>query len=125
MSQLENAKAVAAFMNANPDAELAIWNEFASARGMVPFHYSDDDWYRNEAYVVSNHCGQYAVFSIDGYDLERKTLWRALLKGEPVSDWVDSLSAALECAMTHVHQIEQSERLDDPDISFEKKQVII
>lgn len=125
MTQLENAKAVAAFMTANPDAGLDAWNEYASEYGLVPFDHSDDDWYRNEEYVVSRCGGKYDVVSIDRYDVERKTVWRALLKGEPVSDWVDSLGDALECAMNHVREVEKTENVEDPGVSFEKKTVIV
>lgn len=69
MSQYENAKAVAAFMNANPDASLHDWNAFASSHGMVPFDYSDDDWYRNDDYVVSRVCDRYEVVTISRYDV--------------------------------------------------------
>lgn len=125
MTQFDDAKAVAAFMNDNPDASLDIWNAFAAQHGMVPFDYSDDDWYRNDEYVVSHVFDRYKVFNIDGYDVEKKTVWRAMVKGEPVSEWVDSLSEALECAMNHIHSLEQqSPVVDDPDISFQKKRVI-
>lgn len=124
MTQLENAKAVAAFMNEHPEGGLDVRNEFAAQHGLVPFDYSDDDWYRNEEYVVSRCGGKYDVFDIDGYDVERKTVWRALLKGEPVSDWVDSLADALECAMNHVRELERTEAIEDPDVSFEKKRVV-
>lgn len=124
MTQFENAKAVAAFMNSNPDGGLDVWNETAAQYGLVPFDYSDDDWYRNDQYVVTRIGGKYDVESIDRYDVERKTVWRALLKGEPVSDWVDSLADALECAMTHVREVEKQEAIEDPDVSFEKKSVI-
>lgn len=124
MTQFENAKAVAAFMNSNPDGGLDVWNEMAAQYGLVPFDYSDDDWYRNDQYVVTRIGGKYDVESIDRYDVERKTVWRALLKGEPVSDWVDSLADALECAMNHVREMEKTEVFEDPDVSFEKKRVV-
>ena len=124
MTQLENAKAVAAFMTENPDGGLDAWNEVAAQRGLVPFEYSDDTWFRNEEYVVCRIGGKYDVESIDRYDVERKTVWRALLKGEPVSDWVDSLADALECAMTRVREVEKQEAIENPDVSFEKKSVI-
>lgn len=125
MTQYENAQAVAAYMNDNPDVELYVWNDFASQHEMEPFDYGDDVWYRNEEYVVSCLAGRYRVESIDRYDVKRKTLWRALVKGEPVSDWVDSLGSALECAMNHVKDVEHQEAFEDPDISFEKKSVVI
>lgn len=67
-SDYEAAKAVADFMNGNPDAGLEYWNKYASEHGMVPFDYSDDDWYRNDQYVVSRCCGKFEVVSIDRYD---------------------------------------------------------
>lgn len=69
MSQYEDAKAVAAFMNDNPDAELGTWNAYAAIHNMVPFDYSDDDWYRNDEYVVSRLVDRYVVVSIDRYDI--------------------------------------------------------
>lgn len=69
MSQYENAKAVAAFMNANPDVTLDTWNAYAALHDMVPFDYSDDDWYRNEEYVVSRLVDRYVIVSIDHYDI--------------------------------------------------------
>lgn len=125
MTQLENAKAVAAFMTTNPEAGLDVWNRYATEHGLVPFDYSDDDWYRNEEYVVNRCGGKYEVVSLDRYDVERKTVWRALLKDEPVSDWVDSLGDALECAMTRVREIENQEAIEDPGVSFVKKTVIV
>ena len=56
-------------MNANPDASLHDWNAFASSHGMVPFDYSDDDWYRNDDYVVSRVCDRYEVVTISRYDV--------------------------------------------------------
>lgn len=125
MTQFENAKAVAAFMTENPDGGLDARNEVAAQHGLVPFEYSDDTWFRNEEYVVCRIGGKYEVESIDRYDVERKTVWRALLKGEPVSDWVDSLGDALECAMNHVRELEKTEAFEDPGVSFEKKTVIV
>lgn len=69
-SDLEAANAVADFMNGNPDAGLEYWNKYASEHGMVPFDYSDDDWYRNDQYVVSSCCGKFEVVSIDHYDVD-------------------------------------------------------
>lgn len=124
MTKLDHAKAVADFMNGNPDAGLEYWTRFAAEHGLVPFDYSDDDWYRNDQYVVTRTGGKCDVVSLDRYDVERKTVWRALLKGEPVSDWVDSLGDALECAMNHVREVEKTEKVEDPGISFEKRSVI-
>lgn len=69
MSSYENAKAVAAFMNANPDASLDTWNQFAFSHGMVSFDYGDDDWYRNDDYVVTRLCDRYDISCIDRYDI--------------------------------------------------------
>lgn len=81
MTQLENAKLVAAFMNEHPEGRLEDWNAAAEEHGMVRFDYSDDVWYRNEEYVVCRKDGMYGIESIDRYEVERKTVWRVLVDG--------------------------------------------
>lgn len=124
MTQLENAKSTAAFMNEHPQGSLEDWNATAEVHGMVRFDYSDDTWYRNEEYVVCRKNDKYDVESIDRYEVERKTVWRVLVDGDPVSDWMDGLGSALECAASHVHTLE-GKGVAEPAVSFEKKHVII
>lgn len=123
MTQLENAKLVAAFMNEHPEGSLEDWNAAAEEHGMVRFDYSDDVWYRNEEYVVCRKDGRYGIESIDRYEVERKTVWRVLVDGSPVSDWMDGLGSALESAAAHIHTLEEK-GIAEPAVSFEKKQII-
>ena len=122
MTNLEKAKAVAAYMNEHPEGSLEEWNAFAESQGMIKFEYSDDDWYRNEDYVVSRIAGKYDVNTIDRYDIERKTLWKVCLDGEPDTKWVNSLSEAIDRAKEIVLVKEKDGiEADLNHISFVKK----
>lgn len=68
-SDFEAAKAVAAYMNANPDYDWSTLCHVANEHHMRVFDYSDDTYFRNDEYVVFRASqDRYSFESIDNYD---------------------------------------------------------